>query len=28
MPASNVGVNLLSVTNPDGASGITTITYV
>ena len=28
MPSSNVGVNLLSVTNPDGASGITTITYV
>ena len=28
MPSSNVGINLLFVTNPDGASGVTSITYV
>jgi hypothetical protein len=28
MPSSNVGINLLFVTNPTGASAVTSITYV
>jgi hypothetical protein len=28
MPTSNVGLNILFVTNPDGASGLSSITYV